>query len=120
MKKEYEDKVSFIENIHNIIINFYLLFNTYEWVDEPLKKYKHSDRKPTDIIVFTDGYSFSATSIFIKDLQETGNAIIVGYYGIPRERRKKEKFNASQSPTTSKNLSEENPDDLDVINLSKY
>ena len=115
----YKDKVFFKES-YNIITNFYLMFNTYKRIDEPLKKYNHSDRKPTDIIVFTDGYSFSVTSSFIKDLQETGNAIIVGYNGIPSERRKKEKFNGSQSPTSVKNLNEEYPNDPDIIILSKY
>ena len=69
--------------------NFYLLSDTYKNISEPLKNYNHSDRKPTDIIVFTDGFSYSATSIFIKDLQETGNAIIVGYNGIPSEKKRK-------------------------------
>ena len=121
-KKErvYEDKVSFKEFDNTIITNFYLWFNTYKDINEPLKKYNHSHRKPTDIIVFTDGYSFSATSIFIKDLQETGNAIIVGYNGIPSERRKKEKFDASQSPSSVKNLTEEFPYDPDIIILSAY
>ena len=41
-------------------------------------------KRPTDIIVFTDSYSFSATSFFIKGLQEIGGAIIVGYYGNPK------------------------------------
>ena len=115
----YKDKVFFKES-YNIITNFYLMFNTYKRIDEPLKKYNHTDRKPTDIIVFTDSYSFSVTSSFIKDLQETGNAIIVGYNGIPSERRKKEKFNGSQSPTSVKNLNEEYPNDPDIIILSKY
>ena len=97
----YQDNVKYSE-LYNTMTNFYLLFDTYKDINEPLKKYNHSDRKPTDIIVFTDGYSFSVTSSFIKDLQETGNAIIVGYNGIPSEKRKKEKFNASQSPTISK------------------
>lgn len=45
-----------------------------------------SPRKPTDIIVFTDGFSFSATSIFLKLLQHSGGAITVGYFGNPRKR----------------------------------
>ena len=51
-------------------------------------------KRPTDIIVFTDSYSFSATSFFIKGLQEIGGAIIVGYYGNPKVPGK---FDASQS-----------------------
>ena len=41
-------------------------------------------KKPTDIIIFTDYYSISATSIFLKGLQQTGGAIIVGYFGNPK------------------------------------
>ena len=42
-----------------------------------LKK-KGKIRKANEIVVFTDGYSYSTTSLFIKNLQESGNAIIVG------------------------------------------
>ena len=41
-------------------------------------------RKPTDIIIFTDSYSYSATSGFIKGFQSTGGAIVVGYFGNPK------------------------------------
>ena len=40
-------------------------------------------KKPTDIIIFADSYSYSATSGFIKGFQSTGGAIVVGYYGNP-------------------------------------
>ena len=43
-----------------------------------IKKFKNK-RNPTDIIVFTDGYSFSAASMFTKYLQYYGGAITVGY-----------------------------------------
>ena len=50
------------------------------------KEYENSKnlKKPTDIIVFTDGYSFSSGSTFIKGLQNIGGAIIVGYFGNPK------------------------------------
>ena len=53
-------------------------------------------KRPTDIIIFTDTYSFSATSFFIKGLQETGAAILVGYFGNPKS---DEVMDASQSPS---------------------
>ena len=53
-------------------------------------------KKPTDIIVFTDSFSYSATCIFIKALQDEGGAIIVGYNGNPKLGN--EVFDASQSP----------------------
>ena len=46
--------------------------------------------------IFTDGFSYSATSFFIKETQLKGGAIIVGYGGNPK---KKEYFDASQSPS---------------------
>ena len=56
-------------------------------------------RKPNEIIIFTDGYSYSATSHFIKQTQLRKGAIIVGYGGDPEET----KFDASLSPTTVEN-----------------
>lgn len=52
-------------------------------------------RKPNEIIIFTDGFSFSSTSIFIKETQIMGGAIIVGYSGNP----KLTSFDSSQSPS---------------------
>jgi hypothetical protein len=52
-------------------------------------------RKPTEIVIFTDGYSYSATSIFIKETQLKGGAIIVGYSGNPTI----DTFDSSQSPS---------------------
>jgi hypothetical protein len=53
-------------------------------------------KKPTEIMVFTDSFSYSATSVFIKALQDEGGAIIVGYNGNPKLGN--EVFDASQSP----------------------
>ena len=53
-------------------------------------------KNPTDIIVFTDAYSYSATSTFIKGFQITGGAKIVGYFGNPKIGGTKE-FDGSQS-----------------------
>ena len=50
--------------------------------DESLKKYL---KKSTDIILFTDSYSYSATCGLIKGFQNTGGAIIVGYFGNPKK-----------------------------------
>ena len=41
-------------------------------------------KKPTEIIIFTDYQSISATSIFIKGFQQSGGAITVGYFGNPK------------------------------------
>ncbi len=84
---------------------------------EIFNKIKGKIRKPNEIIVFTDSFSYSATSLFIKNLQESGNAIIVGYNGNPSEKRKHDKFDSSQSPSTI-NFSFEK--DNNVIKLNKY
>ena len=50
------------------------------------EKFKNSQnlKRPTDIIIFTDSYSFSATSGLIKGFKNSGGAIIEGYYGNPK------------------------------------
>ena len=53
-------------------------------------------RKPTDILIFTDGYSYSATSSFIKNVQLKGGAIILGY----SESLNLNKFDSSLSPSS--------------------
>ena len=115
--KIYED--NFGNNITHYRTQFYLLYNTkklYEQINS-----KTYERKPTEIIIFTDGFSYSATSLFIKDLYESGNAIIVGYNGIPNEKRKKDKFNASQSPSmVIGNFSQILFNDDDLATLSYY
>ena len=54
-------------------------------------------RKPTDIIIFTEGFSFSAASMFIKYLQYYGGGITVGYFGDPQKRQRP--FDSSLSPS---------------------
>ena len=58
-------------------------------------EYNHL-KKPTEILIFTDFFSFSTTSYFIKGLQETGGAIIVGYKGNPKSNKN---LDASLSPS---------------------
>ena len=54
-------------------------------------------RKPTDIVLLTDGYSFSATSLLLKYLQYYGGGITVGYFGSPKDDNIE--FDSSQSPS---------------------
>ena len=75
---------------------------------------KHT-KKPTDIIIFTDGFSYSTTSVFIKGLQNVGGAIIVGYKGNPNL-KDKEKFDASQAPSPVYTF----PSEPEVTNLKKF
>ena len=77
-------------------------------------KKKTNLRKPNEIIIFTDGFSYSATSIFIKGIQLNGGAIIVGYGGNPN----KNNFDASQSPTPV--YSTENAEDQLSKNIESF
>ena len=72
---------------------------------ETRKKYyeKNHLKKPTEIIIFTDFLSYSATSFYIKGLQETGGAILVGYRGNPK--LKDEPLDASLSPSGAVSIS---------------
>ena len=79
---------------------------------------KRQKRKPTEIIIFTDGFSYSCTSTFIKYLQNYGSAIIVGYLGNPSNETKNEKFDSSQSPSSVNQLNQFNS--KYYSNLLKY
>ena len=96
--KEIEDDYG--EGVKHKRTQYFRVFNSSD-----LKKHKERREKyfkldklkrPTDIIIFTDSFSFSATSFFIKGLQETGAAITIGYFGNPKS---DEKMDASQSPS---------------------
>ena len=64
------------------------------------EEYQNSNnlKKPTDIIIFTDSFSFSAGSLLIKGFQNTGGAITIGYFGNPKIEGI-DLFDASQSPS---------------------
>ena len=72
--------------IHNRTkeIEYYTLF-TKKDMEKNRRKYLSTNhtKKPTEIIVYTDGFSFSCGSILIKGLQVYGSAIIVGYNAKP-------------------------------------
>ena len=72
-----------------------------------LRKKSKNIRKPHEIIIFTDSFSFSATSIFIKGIQSNGGAIIVGYGGNPKQ---KDYFDSSQSPSSVQSISDSKDD----------
>ena len=55
-------------------------------------------KKPTDIIIFTDSFSFSGGCGFVKGFQNVGGAIMVGYYGNPTKKGT-DYFDSGQSLT---------------------
>jgi len=93
LSKKEEDKYS--EKIKHIRTKFFTNVDYYV-IKKFLEDIKQKVRKPTEIIIFTNGYLSGISSLFIRDIQEFGNAIIVGYNGNPS---KKEKFDASFSPS---------------------
>ena len=82
---------------------------------EELRLNMTNKRKPTEILILTDGYSFSAAGLYIKYLQKMGGAIVVGYYGNPYGF---EEFDSSQSPSAVFNshiLSIFNPEEIRIL-----
>ena len=76
---------------------------------------KHK-RKPTEILILTDGYSFSAASLYIKYLQKQGGAIVAGYSG---NIFSDDIFDSSQSPSPifpQKILEIYNPKEMEDLN----
>lgn len=76
-------------NISHKRTNFFVELNTLSErtaFNEFRKAYEKSDnlKRPTDILIFTDGYSFSSTSTLIKGFQNIGGAIVAGYFGNPK------------------------------------
>ena len=96
--KEIEDDYG--EGVKHKRTQYFRVFNSSDLKEHKKirEKYFALDKlkRPTDIIIFTDSYSFSATSFFIKGLQETGGAIVVGYFGNPKS---DEIRDASQAPS---------------------
>ena len=86
-----------INNITYAYTRFGQLRNEFNKVKNLIK----NKRKPTEILIFTDGYSASSASLFTKSLQYEGGAIVAGYNGNPKSSKK---FDSSQHFSTVINL----------------
>ena len=88
------------EGVKHKRTQYFRVFNSSDLKEHKKVREKYFEKghlkRPTEIIIFTDTYSFSATSFFIKGLQETGAAITVGYFGNPKSN---ETMDASQAPS---------------------
>ena len=84
-----EDDLTQIFFLNNITIHNYI---------ENARKKMNNKRKPTDILVYTDGYTFSAASLFMQYLQKSGGGIIASYLGNPNHKNDIY-FDISQSPS---------------------
>ena len=74
-----------------------LLGKQYKEQINAIKKNLKNPRKPTDIIVFTDGFSYSSADIFLKYFQYYGGGITVGYFSNPNLENKL--FDSGLSPS---------------------
>ena len=93
-----EHIINYGDNISDTLTEtFVLLGKDYK---EQIKAFKQSlknPRKPTDIIVFTDGFSYSSADIFLKYFQYYGGGITVGYFSNPNLENKL--FDSGLSPS---------------------
>ena len=91
-------KINYGNNITDTLTQPFIMSGKKYRTKINILKYKlKNKRKPTDILVFTDGFSFSSMSLFIKILQYYGGGIIVGYFGNPNI--KNIPFDSSLSPS---------------------
>ena len=80
---------------------------------------KNKLKNPTDILIYTDSYCFSACSGFIKAFQNTGGAIIVGFNGNPKIKGINE-FDGSQSPSSVTQFSTKEKYELENLGYHIY
>ena len=93
-----ETEIEYSNEISDILSQTFLnIGNDIRKYFNYIKKRLKNKRKPTDIIAFTDGFSFSAVGLFFKFLQYNGGGITVGYLGNPNKRNIP--FDSSLSPT---------------------
>ena len=91
-------EIDFGNNIREIITKPFILNgqDIRKKINEIKSKLKNP-RKPTEIIVFTNGLSFLSKSLFIKYLQYYGGGITVGYFANPN--KKNATFDSCLSPS---------------------
>ena len=75
---------------------FYITNKTIHNKIEEIRKIMKNKRKPTEILVLTDGYSLSTAGLYIKYLQKMGGAIVAGFKGNPYDNSV---FDSGQSPS---------------------
>ena len=88
LETEKEIKINYGNNINDTLTPPFLINGQIREYLDDLKSHLKYKRKPTDIMVLTDGVSFSAASIFLKYLQYYGGGITVGYFGNPNKKLK--------------------------------
>ena len=79
-----EKKVDYGSSVSDTLLGPFI-FNGRSFVISinDLKKNLKNPRKPTEILIYTDGFSYSATSLLLKYMQYNGGAITAGYFCNP-------------------------------------
>ena len=99
--KELYEKGKTIDYGNNITdtISDLFYFDGYQTrvIYNSIKKVLENKRKPNDIVIIADGFSFSATSIFLKYLRYYGGGITVGIF--PHPNKPNIPFDNSLSPS---------------------
>ena len=98
---------------------FYFNNKTIHNKIEELRQKMKNKRKPTEILVLTDGYSFSTGALYVKYLQKMGGAMVVGFKGNPYNLSV---FDSGQSPSiifTPGLLSIFNKEEILILNKYK-
>ena len=94
-EKQFE--INYGDNIKDNYYGPYILLGQIREILNNYKKKIKNKRNPTDILVYTDGFSYSAAAIFIKYLNYNGGGITSGYFLNPNLENKT--FDMGLSPT---------------------
>ena len=93
-------KVNYGKDISDTLLGPFI-FNGKEF-RKKVSSFKHqlkNKRKPTDILVYSDGFTYSAAAIFMKYLQYYGGAITAGYFQNQNLKFNETQFNNGLSPS---------------------
>ena len=91
-----KDQVTVNYSDSNLSQIFYISNSTIHNEIESIRQTMKNKRKPTYILVLTNGYSFSSKVLYIKYFQKMGWVIVGGYFGNPYSNVV---FDSSQSPS---------------------
>ena len=75
-----EQKINYGNSVSDTLLGPFI-FNGKNFVEDVniIKQKLKNPRKPTEILIYTDGFSYSATSLLLKYMQYYGGAITAGY-----------------------------------------
>ena len=109
-----ENKINYNDDISDILLGP-LIFQGKEFRKKinSIKKNLKNKRKPTDILIYTDGYTYSAGALLIKYIQYYGGGITAGYFPYPKLEN-----NIFDSGLSATNLFTSN--NLDKLDIKEY